>query len=116
MGRLSALRQTRLAKSAIFLIALLQFAIAVAPHTGSYSDATLNRSHLHAAGDRLELAHDETACPACSGAHLTAHVAKPAHVHFVPVTATVVGDVERAAPRAFAILTSIQSRAPPSVV
>ena len=51
---------------AIALIALWQALATVAPHPVSFSGASSDKPHFHATGDKLELNHDETACPVCT--------------------------------------------------
>jgi hypothetical protein len=70
-------------RCAILLIALCQVAAAIAPHTGALSGATGAKPHWHAAGDQLEVGHNETACPSCSGHHRSITTASEAHFIFV---------------------------------
>jgi hypothetical protein len=86
LNRFAFHRRNRLLRLAILLIALLQVGTRLVPHTGSLSGATSARTHLHAPGDPLELAHDETACPACSGLQVNAWVTAPTHARLVLLT------------------------------
>jgi len=51
---------------AIVMVALWQVLVTFAPHPVSFSAASSGKPHFHATGDKLELSHDETACPVCT--------------------------------------------------
>jgi hypothetical protein len=114
MIRVGNHRRKPATRLAILTIALLQLAIAMAPHTGSFTASNANRPHLHAAGDRLELAHDETACPTCSNPTISS----PA-ISFVklrepePTRVTIVAG-QLQIPTSYFSTSSVLSRAPPS--
>jgi hypothetical protein len=62
----AAYRRSAVVRLAVLLVAIWQVGSGLLPHTGSASGGTAARPHFHAVGDRLELGHDEAACPACS--------------------------------------------------
>jgi len=47
----------------MLMVALSHVLAAAAPHPVSFSSANSAEPHFHATGDKLELGHDETACP-----------------------------------------------------
>ena len=69
---------------AIVMIALWQGLVTLVPHRVSFSSVSSDKPHLHATGDRLELGHDETACPVCT---LQQTARSSAHAVRLPVAA-----------------------------
>lgn len=112
-GLLSRKRLTRLA---IFVVAVVQVACVVAPHTGSYVDATPAHPHLHGAGDPLEAPHDEAACPACSGLHLATQPASPVRIAAVPANVFAVPESRQRTFESAPQYKTVLSRAPPAQV
>lgn len=115
MSRAGNLRRNAVSRTLIFVIAVIQLAIAVAPHTGVYSGAT-RMAHLHQTGDRLELIHDEAACPACSNINLIANKSQPVQVEVQPLKRTYRLAGDDFSPRLPNAISRALSRAPPPIV
>ncbi|HUP88845.1 MAG TPA: hypothetical protein VM100_05835 [Longimicrobiales bacterium] len=116
MSRAGNLRRNAVSRTLIFLIAVVQLAIAATPHTGLYSGASSRNAHLHATGDRLELIHDEAACPACSNINLIAHKSLPVQVGLQPFATYARATVDDDSPRLHKPFSRALSRAPPRTV
>jgi hypothetical protein len=104
--------RTRAMRIVIFVIALWQAGIAVAPHSVSFSAATSTRPHWHATGDSLELQHDETACPVCTLQQTARSTAQPIRLP-VEAVAPIRFDATSKEPHAPDAFVLIYSRGPP---
>jgi hypothetical protein len=105
----------QLRRAAAILLAAMHLLLAVAPHTVPAA-ATRAHAHLHAAGDQLELPHDETACLACTRDVITGAAritSAPSLIWASSIVRSHVPEGSRRNPLRF--ISAQQSRAPPSL-